>query len=354
MSTLWLRFAQDSSLPASMDETARKRFENIFDGNSPGSLWSQAVKLLGLRPVAGDVRLLYWHGGVPYVNWSHMTGLISAGLVSVAPAAGGGFGYKTSYRLSRLFPLIRSQWKIARYILTRTEPGFVLPADNEGRIRESLALGLALLSVTMRLPPHTPEQLASWLADPEKLTASLRRTIVQLHYIQQLRTALSPAWNAWFAEAHGTVPSVEVPHDLPEYFWDVPPALQASAASKEQNSSTEWRGMGVCGVNVTGRAVLVTRASDRAALQAGSEPLVFVFALARPESVEWYEGATAVLFGEGGIMSHACTVAREQNLPCITALGKGFISRLKEAAEKHENVWLSVRPEEGRVELLRG
>jgi hypothetical protein len=44
------------------------------------------------------------------------------------------------------------------------------------------------------------------------------------------------------------------------------------------------------------------------------------------------------LFAEGGVLSPACTVARERNIPSITGLGPGFFELIK-ASDK---LWLNM------------
>ncbi len=68
-----------------------------------------------------------------------------------------------------------------------------------------------------------------------------------------------------------------------------------------------------------------------------------------PEAVELFTAAAAVLFGEGGVMSHACTVAREDNMTCITAIGRGFHTMI----EKIGPVWLSVDGASGEIKVIK-
>jgi phosphoenolpyruvate synthase/pyruvate phosphate dikinase len=63
------------------------------------------------------------------------------------------------------------------------------------------------------------------------------------------------------------------------------------------------------------------------------EPLVLLFAQARPETVELFPFASGLVFAEGGALSHACTVAREMNIPAVTAVGIGFLKQVEAAGE---------------------
>lgn len=346
--TVWVRFAEDSSLPATMDAEARRRFESVFDVSARDSAFSLALARLRLKGTPPRDGMVRWHGDTPYINWSHLVALLSAGMAVTELDADGRLRYKTALHLLKLPAFIASQWRITRYILQRTEPDFALPEDAAARISESLSLGLTLLALSMRLPSHTPAMLAGWLANPSQQNPSLQKILHQMQRLQQLRTRLSGTWQQWFPGA----PASEPPRNLPEFFQDQPPFLQEQQTA-DTDTSGLWQGIGVCGSGpVTGRAVLVTRHTDRAVLETGV-PVILIFPLARPESVEWYEARPCVLFGEGGVMSHACTVAREMGLPCITALGKPFIRWLKGEAEAGRTVWLCADPQTGTVRLHR-
>ena len=82
-------------------------------------------------------------------------------------------------------------------------------------------------------------------------------------------------------------------------------------------------------------------------LKACEQPLVLVFPTARPDTVNYFELASAVVFGAGGALCHACTIAREQNLTCVTALGGAFIKAMEEA--KQRDLWLNVNGASGEV-----
>ncbi len=343
MATLWLRFAEDSSLPTTMTAQARAQFETLFDPHTESSSWNNALRLLGLPTTTPPAALLCWHRDTPYINWSYVVQLISASMVQAEADIHTGFRYTVRYRLSMLLSLIASQWKISRYILSRLSPEFTPPTDTHARINESIALGLALLALTMRLPVHTPEQLATWLTDPSAQPSSLRRNITQIAGIQQLRSTFSNAWTQLFPD-----PAPDAPRTMcPESFWDVPPADPTLTTPTETISS--WKGLPVSGNEVVARAVLIHRIHELATLPSTDDPLVFIFPLARPESVEAFERASAVLFGDGGLLCHACTIAREQNMPCITALGKPFIAQMTQALKENPSLWLSIMPETGIV-----
>jgi pyruvate,water dikinase len=82
---------------------------------------------------------------------------------------------------------------------------------------------------------------------------------------------------------------------------------------------SRWNGLPVCPGVVEGPVLVVRAGTPRPAFG-----FILVFAQARPETVEWFEGALGVAYGQGGILSHACSVARERGLPCATAFGMGL------------------------------
>lgn len=345
MSVLWLAFAEDSSLPPVMDAEARSRFNAIFDASTPRSLWSLALQRLGLTPPLHTAPLIQWVGNTPYIRWSYVVSLLSGGIIIPQPNASGEVQYHTHYQPCKLPAFLRSQWNISRYILRCLEENYRPPETHEEQISESIALGLAALSLTLRLPAHTSEQLAVWLANPAPLPSRLRVPIVQLQKIQALRTRLSIAWKTEFPSSLAPAPD-----NTPAYFWDTPPTFIASPSPIRHE--TVWRGMAIAGGAVSGRAVLMTRYTTPDMLQQIAAPLILVFPLARPESVEWFEYAAGILFIQGGAMSHACTIAREQNLACITALGKGFLQEVEARLLQPDALWVSLQPMDGMVEFI--
>jgi len=208
-----------------------------------------------------------------------------------------------------------------------------VPDEGDAALAESLALGLCLQGLMMRLGGKARASLAACLADPASAPASQRATIMQLQAVQARRTQLSPVWQKLFPK-NGTAAGVEVP----PYFWDHPRDMTAAdvpvAVSAEQML---FEGVPVAGGQVSGLAVVMVE--DKLPQEKPADKCVFVFRYARPEAVIAYAMADAVLFGDGGVLSHACVVAREQGLPCITGLGGAFYERMKEAGGK---TWLAI------------
>ena len=321
MPVLWLKFSDEASLPFPLSPAERARLDEIYNSADKGSVWNCACDLLGMP--AGGGALLRWHDGVPYINWGLMTGVISCGSIEVVRQAGGGYGYAARGTVLRLPALVRSQWRTAQYVEKRlAEP---LPGGHNEKILESTALGLALQAIMLRLPKHTPADLAGWLAAPDSAPAKLRRTILQMQAIQKRRTQLSSAWFELFPKRDGAEPPG------PAFFWDEPPALTpAPTAPPRAATQSEWQGLPVCAGRVTGRAVLVRRLKDFTPPPVADFP-VLVFPKAKPETTEVFSHASALLFAEGGALSHACTIAREQGIPCITGLGTGFFEQMENA-----------------------
>lgn len=80
---------------------------------------------------------------------------------------------------------------------------------------------------------------------------------------------------------------------------------------------------------------------------------VLVFAQARPEAVGFYVGAAALVFAEGGVLSHACVVARERGIPCVTGLGRPFWVAMQEAGVAELRLSVDGATGEVRVEAAK-
>jgi phosphohistidine swiveling domain-containing protein len=347
MADLWLRFSDETSLPAALTPAEQKKLTEIYDAVEEASVWNLAAAALGLPRAGGQ--LLSWRGAVPYVNWSLMTAIISCGAMGVAPLAEPPFfAYVPRATLMRMPALLKSQWRAALYIERRL--GAPVPEDTRERIVESTTLGLALQALLLRLPKHAPRDLAAWLADPAQAPAKIRRTILQMRAVQKRRTELSSAWAELFP------PRAEAAEqEAPSLFWTgdgaPPPAPQAAEAPKTAMPPGEFTGLPVSAGLVAGRGLPVVSLRNFTP-PAGGEPPILVFARARPETVEFFPRARAVLFAEGGALSHACTVAREQGLPCVTGLGQEFWGLVRELADKNREFQLAVDGAAGTVQIV--
>jgi phosphohistidine swiveling domain-containing protein len=226
---------------------------------------------------------------------------------------------------------MKGQWKITRFMNQRN-----LPDD---KIAESLALGLCLQSLVMQLG-SSAGRLAFWLAKPETTPSQFRRIVRQLQEVQVRRTGLSSAWNELFPKVHQ---AEAAPDNLPDFFWDAPPVVAPS--KPVVSAGSDVKGLPASGGQAVGRAV-----TDMKNIPADGSPLILVFRQARPETVELFGHAAGLIFAEGGVLSHACTVARERNIPAVTGVGTGFIDDLKSRA----GAWVSIDGDTGMVKVVEG
>lgn len=335
---LWMKFAEDSSLPDHLNNEQRAILENIFDPHTPQSPWAQAVKAIGFQvPFKGAA--VMWVDGTPYMNWTSLVRVVSGGGAHVVRTANDMFAIHYHYSFSNLFGLIKAQWQISRYLsVTLPTP---LPDTETHQLIESLALGLCLLALTMRLKKSDEVSLARALATPENLSPMERKTIDQIAAIQKRRTDLSPVWHKLFPP---TAPQADM---CPPYFWNTPPEVgQGVPQTSADQSCKEWQGIAVAGQSTVGRVVYLEKVRDLAG-EAG--PVIAVFAQARPETISVFPQVAGVLYGHGGSLSHACTIAREQNIPCVTALGADFLKVIRGAKN---DLWVSIHPETGIVQVI--
>jgi phosphohistidine swiveling domain-containing protein len=340
---LWFRFSDEASLPYPLTPEERGKLDSIYDTHDEGSVWNRAAARLGF-PVGGG-QLLRWHGDVPYINWSLVTSIVSCGAMQAVRAPDGGYTFAERGTLLRVPALLKSQWRVAQYIEATLDGP--LPFTLDGKIVESTALGLALETITLRLPGHTPLDLAGWLAAPDKAPSRVRRTVMQMQAIQKRRTQLSPAWFELFPKREGREISG------PAYFWNDPPAeelVPADPPARAVSGEDAWQGLPVCAGQVTGRVFIVRSIKNFQHPDMSDFP-VLVFPRARPETTDLFPCAAALLFAEGGALSHACTVAREQGIPCITGLGADFLARMETLAAN--KAWLSIDGARGTAQVAK-
>lgn len=340
MATLWMKAPDDVLLFLSFTGEEQKRLETIFSADDKKSPWRSAVKALGLKTPPLQ-KLIYWHHDAPYFNATAMTGVTSNGGVQVVPRPDGKYAFQL--KPLRLFALLVSQWKVARFLQRHLGREYPLPPSPDERLVEGLALGIALQSVLMRLDKNATAHMAEWLASPEKIPRLYRKTFAQIQAIQLRRTSLSPVWRELFP---ARPENEESRQPLPDYFWDAPENTVERAAIPKKEAG--WKGMGIYGGEVSGRVVVVTSMSiAREVLAQERGAVILVFRRARPETTELFSFAKGVLFAEGGALSHACTVAREQNMPCITGLGADFFEQIAQSGD----VWIFMDGATGVVEI---
>ncbi|MEQ1790005.1 MAG: PEP-utilizing enzyme [Rickettsiales bacterium] len=355
MPILWYRFAEDSSLPPILNLQEKKSLEAIFAADDEQSLWCRALRATGLPNLSVPDGLLRWYGDAPYINWNAMVNIVSGGGLIPEPKDDK-FTYRYCYHLSVLWRMVKAHWNISRYVQNHIADDFPLPDDDTEKLVESLALGFCILALTMRIPSKNAAMLQDGLADnSSSIPAAFRRVIAQIKALQHRRNQLSSAWSILFKEKE----NCELPSNLPEFFWDTPPQDIVSINTSHNDVDeakmelpTSWQGIPIAGDSVTARAFLVRTRADAKQVRASNEKLVLIFPMARPETTELFSHAAAVLYAQGGALSHAASIAREQNLPSITGLGKKFIDEIMQHLTQQPKLILRVNPSQRNVECV--
>ncbi len=330
--TLWFRFPDDTAASLVFTEAEKRKFEDVFSVDDKGSVWNRALDMLGLGNVSKD-KLILWHRDTPYFNWSSLIGVISGGAITPLRKGDAGYGFYVSYAPRNLWRLFAGQWKSARFLQRKFA--------QEDALAESIALGLVMQAMILRLGKEAETGLPKWLSGAADIPQRYKKTVSQIQSVQVRRTALSSAWE-------DILPSSDM-HEpgLPDYFWNEPPLLQSSEnEAKLQSGGSRWSGLPVCAGRVTGKLVVIKSLKNADVIK-GDMPLVLLFKRARPEAVELYPQAAAVVFAEGGVLSHACVVAREMNIPSVTGLGADFF----DAVAQHDGKTVTVDGSGGVVEL---
>jgi phosphohistidine swiveling domain-containing protein len=198
-------------------------------------------------------------------------------------------------------------------------------------------------SLMIRLGSNA-QQLPQWLVSPADAPGSYRKIVEDINDIQIRRTQMSYVWKEIFASPGEGDEAAAVA--APEFFWD--DEAHGAAKPAAQNTSN-WKGLPVCAGKLAGLAVVMNSKTEIATLESLKKhynaPLILVFRHARPQTVEYFGVASALVFCEGGVLSHACTVAREMNIPCITALGPDFF----DFASSSEKLWLTLDGAAGTI-----
>ena len=334
---LWVK-PGDEALAAPVRGAAEKAaLARVFAARRD-SPWCAALALLGAPPRTDAVPLLKWHGDIPYFNAALLTDAAAGGAIAPRRTSDGGYEFVVDYSPRALWALARRQWAIARFCARAGEypPGIAV----------SIVLGIAVQAQTLRLG-RLVSRLPEWLADPESAPRAQRAIVREIQSLQMRRTAMHHVWDGILPRTDETMPP-----DMPDFFWNDAPAVPAPLPAGPVVAAGPWKGVPVCGGRVAGIAVVARRETlpaDIAALKARQDaPLVLVFPAARPQAVEYFAAADAVLFAAGGALAHACTVARDMNIPGVTALGTDFLR----AMEKHNGSWVAVDGGRGTVEIL--
>ncbi len=338
MKTLWSKIPDEVFTGVIFSDEDKKRLEDIFSV-TPGSVWCQALGALGL-PALKTEALIRWHQNVPYFNWSHMIETVGGGTFRPIRDSKNIYAFVYSYKLKNVIALLKAQWGVTQFLQRkkpRAEP-----------LVESVALGLVLQFLLIRLGGNTA-LLSQWLANPQPAPKSARKILEQIQRVQMERTEISSVWFALFSNRNAETADVAA---LPDVFWDdeamQPPPIQ----SEDPIDRRFWKGLPVSTGCVTGLVVVMNFSADKPDLQAlktmYNASLILLFPQARPDSVEYFAQADALLFAQGGVLSHACTVAREMRIPSSTGLGDAFFR----FANTKERLWVTMDGMAGTVLVL--
>ena len=334
---LWVKVSDEVGLPAELSADEQARLASVFDSASPTSAWSRALARLGLpmpEPAPPVVRFV---GGVPYFNGSLLAWVSSQGTVEPHEGEGGEVLYRSRLGLFGIFRVMRAQWRLEMFLKAIEEI--------EDPLEESIALGIAIQALVQRLPARSETETAAWLAAPAAAPAPLRPTLSKLLALQKRRNELSRAWAKLFPAS--AFPATG--QDLPPHFWNEPPALSQkpeAAGTGDPLLGKELHGIPIGAGQVEGRLLLV---DDHAAPIQGDGPFVLLFPKARPETTELFGRGAAVLFAEGGALSHACSVAREQGIVCVSGLGRGLVQAARLWQQQRKKILVRVDGGSGQV-----
>lgn len=332
VNTLWLVFPEDSLSRRAFGPEARARFAQVFSVADEKAPWMRALRLVGLAPPLPDTRMTAWRGGVPYMNGSALARVLSGGTAEAVPCPQNGFRFFTPHPLRSLPRVMALQWRVTRFVQDRLR-GLAAPDDDP--LVESLALGLAVQVLLMRLSRPLAENMPLYLVAPDRAPRMHRQTFRWLQALQLRRTALSGAWREMFADA----PLLPDTAPRPGFFWgaedpqdtEMPAQATAPEAASPSAAAEVYRGHPVSGARAEGICAVVARLEDQPPPR--TDRPVYVFRHARPETVSYFPQAGGVVFAHGGVLSHACVVAREMGVPCVTGVGDAFYEHVRNAGD---------------------
>ncbi|MGZ3659798.1 MAG: PEP-utilizing enzyme [Bdellovibrionota bacterium] len=327
---LWLKVSEEVSLPGRLTTEEQGRLRAVFDSANPASPWRKALARLSLAVPQGET--LRFVNGVPYFNAGVMAEATSQGTVYPERGSAGEVRYRSRGGLWRMGRLLYTQWKLEAFLGALSEK---IP-EGETAIEESVALGLAVQLLLLRLHAGGEGALAERLADPERAPKMERATLRKVLAAQSRRTRLSAAW----ASLYTNLPNREAAPELAAYFWNEPLKETARERVPVSREPKSWKGIPICPGVASGDLVF-PGASKRKG--------VLVFPHARPSAVEHFEGASGVVFAEGGALAHACCVAREMGIPAVSGVGKDFLLHAQAWAEAGIRVEIAINGSDGSV-----
>lgn len=340
MKILWLPFPDDSLSGRRFDAAAQARLAKIFDVGDAASPWMRALKILKMPPPPADVQMIGWRSGVPYINGSALAVIVTDGTAVAVPDAARGYRFVTPRKLISLPRVMGQQWRVTRFVQDRLRK---LADPDRDPLVESLALGLATQVLLMRLDAAAVAKMAQYLVNPSAAPMMHRQTFSWLQDIQLRRTALSPAWHQLFLD----VPKTDAGAP-PPYFWDDEAGVMLSTpAAPSADLGGLYHGQPVFAGRAQGPAEVITRPEDNP--EPRNDRRIFVFRHARPETTVYFAQAGAVLYAHGGVLSHACVVARDMGVPCVTGLGDEFFEQV--TAPENQPLVLSVDAASGNVKI---
>lgn len=334
---LWLKLAEEALPEGGFPAAALPEFER---------LWREALLRVGIPPRAIDASpdvFFRVEFGIPYVRHSEVVRLLSGGCLDARPTSGNGFQVERAATGARSLPatlrLLKTRWKLEGALaeLQETPSQPARPARDD--LIASLALGLAIQALSMELAAVDERELAGWLASPEAAPRKVRRSIQRILKLQHARGRLSGAWKAFFAPFNGGAGSHPAESgEAPPHFWEDGSALLVPGNAAIVPNADECPGpLAFTGLPVAGSGRIEgTLWLPRENPDSCPPDAIAVFRHARPEAVEIYDRVHGVLFAEGGLLAHACMVAREHGIPCITGLGPAFYALAK--AQPHARI----------------
>ena len=307
---LWVEFA-DEVIPPKISDSELILLESVF---------KKALARLDCTPKETD-RFFKLEKDIPSLDLNLLLQALSRSALYANRSESGALRISARNSFMHFLAMLKLQFRIERFLSIPT-PAHSEP--EESRIR-SMALGICMQVLYLRLPRHSPKELSRWLMKPEIAPPLAQRTVRQLLGIQNIRNTLSFAWNGFF----GTENDAPATRTLGQE-----EALPIPAKH-------EWEGLPVSPGQLESSYVL-----DPTSIP--GECTVLIFSNARPETVRFFPYAQAVLYIRGGVLSHACCVARERKIPCITGLGREFLATLQQIRPAR----LRVDAEQGTVSLI--
>lgn len=336
---LWLSFPEDSLSGRRFDAAAQTRLAQIFDNADAGSPWRRALRHLRMTPPAEGVEMIGWRMNAPYINGTALAVILTDGTAVAVPDAARGYSFVTPHKIRSLPRVMLQQWRVTRFVQDRLRN---LVEPDSDPIVESLALGLAIQVLLMRLNAQATANMPQYLANPASAPMVHRQTFRWLQELQIRRSALSPAWRQLFFD----VPATDAAPP-PPFFWDNEAGDYAGETAAAPTQGDIFHGQPVFAGRAQGLAEVIARIEEEPA--ARGDKRIFVFRHARPETTMYFTQASAVVYAHGGLLSHACVVAREMQIPCITGMGDEFYERVSAAAD--QPLWLAVDAASGNVKI---